>query len=161
MLAPARRWALRELKAHPGQAVLAGGCPAPWTLRVLRDLVGDSGSVLTVEGNPTRARHAKALIASEGWSNLRVVADLASEIDRPIHVDRVLLDDGTCLIDREALASILATLRPAARVVAVCRRGDKRRRDLEQQLSRPGFTETCCLGFLSRQWERGEPDRIA
>ncbi|UTI63905.1 hypothetical protein NBH00_21490 [Paraconexibacter antarcticus] len=28
-------------------------------------------------------------------------------------------------------------------------------------MSRPGFTETCCLGFLSRQWERGEPDRIA
>lgn len=99
MLNPARRWALRELKVHPGQTVIVAGCPTAWTVDVLRELVTDTGAMI-------------------------VVNSPAHEAALPSHADRLLLDDQDVFADAGALARILAPLGPGARVAAVCRRGD-------------------------------------
>jgi hypothetical protein len=68
MLGPVRRWALRELKVHPGRVVVAAGCPARWSIEVLRDLVGDAGAVVVLEGDPRGVRRVEAVVETRGWS---------------------------------------------------------------------------------------------
>jgi tRNA A58 N-methylase Trm61 len=122
MLNAPRRWALRELKVHPGQTVVVAGCPPSWTLSVLRKLVTDTGAVLVVEADAERAASAVALIDAEQWSNVAVVAERFAEADLPMRADRVLVDNDDALADPKVLARAVGLLGPAGRVAVVCRR---------------------------------------
>ena len=108
MLAPVRRWALRELKVRPGQVVVVVGCRAPWMLAVLWTLVTDAGAVLVFE------------------------ADLGMELPRS--ADRVLVDDGWPLDAADDVERLVALLGPSGRLAAVCRRGSELCARLEDRL---------------------------
>jgi len=120
VLNPARRWALRELKIHPGQTVLVAGAPVTWTVELARELVTHTGTVILVERDPRLADHVTGRATQRGWINVHVrpsTLDSGAHAGRP---DRVLLDDARLIGDPDAVTSILAPLRPAARLAAVC-----------------------------------------
>jgi hypothetical protein len=128
MLAPVRRWALRELKVHPGQVVVAAGYPVPWTIAVLRDLVGDEGAVVVLEGE-RRSREVEAFVGARGWSNVTVVAAGQRGEVVPGRAERVLLDWGRADAGAD-VGRVVSLLGPGGRLAAVCRRGTRGCADL-------------------------------
>lgn len=126
MLAPARRFAVRALKVHPGQVAVLAGCRAAWALDVVHDLVAEAGTVVVIEADPGRAVWAGARVNVAGWSNVAVLAGPPHGGDLPGRVDRLLFDDDDLLEDAVAVARVLSPLGPAGRVAAVCHRGGGR-----------------------------------
>ncbi|MEA2299331.1 MAG: hypothetical protein QOF77_2267 [Solirubrobacteraceae bacterium] len=137
MLGPVRRWALRELKVHPGQVVVVVGCPVAWTLPVLRELVCAAGALLVFEDGARRAREASERIAAGGWSNVAVVAEGLDARELPPRADRVLLDDDRVLGTGDEVERLIGLLGPSGRLAAVCRRPGRPWAGLEDRL--PGL----------------------
>lgn len=123
LLNPARRWALRELKIHPGHTVIVVGAPVTWTVTLVRQLVTDTGTVVIVDGDPRRADRAAAQTAERGWRNVHVLIDIADVAELPTGADRAFLDDPGLIADAGAVTRIIAPLGPGGRVAAVCTRG--------------------------------------
>ena len=134
LLGPPRRWALRELKVHPGQVVVAVGYRAPWTLPVLRDLVGDVGAVYLLDNEQERASKASASIDAEGWSNVTAVAGGPRDAQLPRRADRLLIDDDGVLASRRDVERLTALLEPSGRVAAVCRGRNRPWAHLEERM---------------------------
>ncbi|MGI8800675.1 MAG: hypothetical protein ACR2KV_00650 [Solirubrobacteraceae bacterium] len=126
MLNPARRWALRELKIHPGHTVVVAGAQAVWTVELVRELVTNTGSVIVIEDNAQLAAEIARRTARRGWTNVNVRADATR--DEPLaRADRAFFDNPGLVAEPSPLDRILRPLGPAARVAAVCTRGTRDR----------------------------------
>jgi demethylmenaquinone methyltransferase/2-methoxy-6-polyprenyl-1,4-benzoquinol methylase len=116
---PYRHAVVEALPLRPGEVVLDVGCGTGLCCGLLREKVGPGGEVVGIEESPEMAAVAREHIAREGWDNVTVIEAPAEDAQVGQAADAVLF----CAVhdilqSAEALANIVATLRPGAWVAA-------------------------------------------
>jgi ubiquinone/menaquinone biosynthesis C-methylase UbiE len=116
---PYRRAVVEALPLRRGQVVLDVGCGTGLCCGLLREKVGPGGDVVGIEESPEMAAVALEHIAHEGWGNVTVVQAPAEEAQVGQAADAALFCAVHDILQSpEALANIVATLRPGAWVAA-------------------------------------------
>jgi trans-aconitate methyltransferase len=116
---PYRRAVVEALPLRHGQVVLDVGCGTGLCCGLLRDKVGPRGAVVGIEESPEMVTVAREHIASQGWPNVTVVQSTAEDAQVAHTADAALF----CAVhdimqSPEALANVLAKLRPGAWIAA-------------------------------------------
>lgn len=116
---PIRREAIAWLAPQPGETVIDVGCGTGLSLPALRAAVGPQGQVVGIEQSPQMLDRARRRVAEHRWRNVTLVCAPAEEARWDGRADAALFHFTHDLLQRpEAVANILAMLRPRARVVA-------------------------------------------
>ena len=116
---PYRRAVVDALLLQPGQVVLDVGCGTGLCCGLLRDKVGQGGTVIGIEESPEMATVAREHIAREGWRNVTVVQSPAEDARLEETADAALFCAVHDILQSpRALRNVMATLCPGARVAA-------------------------------------------
>lgn len=118
---PARRRAVVSLGLKPGDTVLEIGAGTGRNFPYLVEAVGPSGTVIGVDASPGMLAEARKLIEREGWSNVQMLQQDATQLDVDREVDGVLFSLSYSALPepRLALARAWERLRPSSRVVVM------------------------------------------
>jgi demethylmenaquinone methyltransferase/2-methoxy-6-polyprenyl-1,4-benzoquinol methylase len=116
---PYRDAVVEALPLRRGQVVLDVGCGTGLCCGLLREKVGPQGGVVGIEESPEMAAVAREHITCEGWDNVTVMQVPAEDAQVGQTADAALF----CAVhdilqSADALANIMATLRPGAWVAA-------------------------------------------
>jgi SAM-dependent methyltransferase len=116
---PIRRRAIAALALRPGQTVLDVGCGTGLSLALLRAGVGAKGHVVAIEQSPEMIERARERVRRSRWRNVTLLCAPVEEAGFDGLADAALLHFTHDIVQRpEAVANVLAHLRPGARVVA-------------------------------------------
>jgi trans-aconitate methyltransferase len=116
---PYRQAVVEALPLRPGEVVLDVGCGTGLCCGLLRDKVGPQGSVVGIEESPEMAAVAREHVVGEGWDNVTVMQVPAEEAQVGLTADAALFCAVHDILQSEdALANIVATLRPGSWVAA-------------------------------------------
>ena len=111
----ARQRALDLLALQPGETVFDLACGAGAILAALSERVGPQGQVFGIEQSPEMA--AQASQAAAGCANVRVLCEPVETFRSPAMADAAILCyTHDVLQSPQALANLLAQLRPGARI---------------------------------------------
>jgi ubiquinone/menaquinone biosynthesis C-methylase UbiE len=118
---PARRRAVASLGLKPGDTVLEMGAGTGRNFPYLVEAVGPSGTVIGVDASPGMLAEARKLIERNGWSNVELLQQDATQLEVDRDVDGVLfsLSYSAMPEPRPALARAWERLRPSSRVVVL------------------------------------------
>jgi SAM-dependent methyltransferase len=120
MFEPLRRQCIERLKLRPGDCVLDLGCGTGLSLPLLAAKVGPRGRVLGIEQSPDMLGLARQRLAAGQWQQVQLQQSSVDTAD----LDGVLADAALfhfthdILQSPQAVARVLAHLRPGARVAA-------------------------------------------
>lgn len=119
---PVRSAAIARLALRPGQTVLDVGCGTGLSLPALRQAVGAQGRVVGIEQSPEMIARARERVATHGWRNVELLCSPVetAPIGRVVRrADAALFHFTHDILCRpEAVANVVAHLKPGARVVA-------------------------------------------
>jgi demethylmenaquinone methyltransferase/2-methoxy-6-polyprenyl-1,4-benzoquinol methylase len=118
---PARRRAVAALGLNAGDTVLEIGAGTGRNFPYLVEAVGPSGTVIGVDASPGMLAEARRLIERNGWSNVELLQQDATQLEVDREVDGVLfsLSYSAMPEPRPALARAWERLRPSSRVVVL------------------------------------------
>lgn len=118
---PARRRAVAALGLKAGDTVLEMGAGTGRNFPYLVEAVGPSGTVIGVDASPGMLAEARKLIERNGWSNVELLQQDATQLEVDRDVDGVLfsLSYSAMPEPRPALARAWELLRPSSRVVVM------------------------------------------
>jgi demethylmenaquinone methyltransferase/2-methoxy-6-polyprenyl-1,4-benzoquinol methylase len=118
---PARRRAVAALRLKPGDTVLEIGAGTGRNFPYLVEAVGPTGTVIGVDASPGMLAEARELIERNGWANVELLHQDATQLDVDRDVDGVLfsLSYSAMPEPRPALAQAWKRLRPSSRVVVL------------------------------------------
>jgi ubiquinone/menaquinone biosynthesis C-methylase UbiE len=116
---PYRDAVVEALPLRRGQVVLDVGCGTGLCCGLLREKVGPQGGVVGIEESPEMAAVAREHITCEGWDNVTVMQVPAEDAQVGQTADAALFCAVHDILQSpDALANIMATLRPGAWVAA-------------------------------------------
>ena len=116
---PIRRRAIALLDPQRGETVLDVGCGTGLSLSALRRAVGPQGRVIGIEQSPEMLDRARQRVRQQRWKNVQLVGAPAEAAAVPLQADAALFHFTHDVLRRpEAVAHVLAHLKPGARVVA-------------------------------------------
>jgi ubiquinone/menaquinone biosynthesis C-methylase UbiE len=118
---PARRRAVAALVLKPGDVVLEIGAGTGRNFPYLVEAVGTTGVVIGVDASAGMLAEAQKLIDREGWSNVELIREDATQLQLEREVDGVLFSLSYSALPepRPALAAAWQRLRPGGRVVVM------------------------------------------
>ena len=114
-----RRRAVAHLELQPGDAVLDVACGRGSNFPYLHRAVGDDGRIIGLDYSDTMLDGARALIRQKRWANVDLVRADAAEMTFRAEFDGAICTISMSVIPRwrEALAKMVAAVRPGKRVV--------------------------------------------
>ncbi len=116
---PIRRRAVAMLHLAPGASVIDAACGTGLSFPLLQQAVGPRGRIVGIEQSPEMCAKARARVASVGWRNVRLIDRPVEAATIPGQADAALFHFTHDVLRRpEAVANVLAHLKPGARVVA-------------------------------------------
>ena len=117
----ARRKAVRALRLKAGDVVLEIGAGSGRNLPYLLEAVGPQGRVIAVDASPGMLAEARKLVEREGWRNVELLHEDASQLELDRDVDGVLFSLSYSVLPepRPALARAWTSLRSGGRVVVM------------------------------------------
>ena len=116
---PIRAQAITALHLQPGATVLDVGCGTGLSFRMLRERIGGDGWVVGIEQSPDMLARARERVAQAHWPHVLLLCAPAAAAVIPGFADAALFHlTHDILRDDEALANVLAHLKPGAHVVA-------------------------------------------
>jgi arsenite methyltransferase len=114
---PLRRRTISLLQLRPGQAVLDVGAGTGLSYALLREGVGEEGTVMAFEQSPEMFEQARARVVREGWRNVWHACRGAETIRLPQPADAVLFNyTHDILRTPTAVDNIMRQVRPGAHV---------------------------------------------
>ncbi len=116
---PIRTDAIALLGLCPGDTVVDVGCGTGLSFERLRSGVGIAGRVVGVEQSPEMMAKAQERVAAHQWDNIELVCAPAAAASFDGGADAALFHfTHDILREDDAIANVLAHLKPGARVVA-------------------------------------------
>lgn len=120
LVRPARRRAVEAMNLRAGDTVVDMGTGTGANLPLLRDAVGETGTVIGIDASPKMLHRARVRIAKLGWENVSVLqGDIRDPpIDGPVDGlcsafvavmyddPRILLEPWADLVDSGAMATV-------------------------------------------------------
>jgi SAM-dependent methyltransferase len=107
-----RRAAVARLALSPGDRVLDLGCGTGLSLPLLREAVGEKGTVYGVDASPDMLARAQRCIEGAGWTNVHLIEADADRFGLPELVHGLL-----AFFTHDILASSVAILRALGFIV--------------------------------------------
>jgi ubiquinone/menaquinone biosynthesis C-methylase UbiE len=119
MGSPYRRQTVHRLAPQPGETVLDVGCGTGLNFPLLAGPLGADGTIVGIDLSPHMLGRARERANRHQWRNVRLLEGAVEDVEIPMQADAALLC-GTHDILRspEALAHVVAHVRPGGRVVA-------------------------------------------
>lgn len=116
---PIRLEAIALLELKPGDTVLDVGCGTGLSLAPLHQGVGDTGQVVGIEQSADMLAIARQRQAAQGWANVTLTESPVADAQIDVMADAALFHFTHDILQQpEALANVMAHLKPGARVVA-------------------------------------------
>jgi ubiquinone/menaquinone biosynthesis C-methylase UbiE len=116
---PIRRVAISRLGLGAGDVVFDVGCGTGLSLPMLRQGVGPKGRIVGIEQSPEMFEQARRRVTRARWSRVTLVCSPVEDADLQVRADAALFHFTHDILRRpEAIANVLARLKPGARVVA-------------------------------------------
>ncbi len=116
---PIRLEAIELLALQPGDTVLDVGCGTGLSLAPLRQGVGPGGQVVGIEQSADMLAIARQRQECQGWANVTLTLAPVAEAPIDVMADAALFHFTHDILQQpEALANVMAHLKPGARVVA-------------------------------------------
>jgi SAM-dependent methyltransferase len=116
---PVRREAVGLLALQPGQTVFDLACGTGLSLPLLRRAVGPHGRVVGVEQSPEMLARARQRMPAHRWTNVDLIGAPVETARLPGRADAAIFHFTHDVLQRpDAVAHVIAHLRPEARVVA-------------------------------------------
>lgn len=116
---PIRREAVAWLELRPGETVFDVGCGTGLSLPLLHAAVGSRGRIIGIEQSPEMIELARQRVRAQRWRNVTLLNSPVEAADPAQVADAALFHFTHDILRRpEAIARIVAHLRPGARVVA-------------------------------------------
>jgi SAM-dependent methyltransferase len=116
---PLRRTAVARLELRPGQTVIDVGCGTGLSLPLLVAAVGRHGRVIGIEQSPEMLDRARGRAKAAGWRQVELVESSVESASIPRRGDAALFHFTHDILQRpEAVANVIAALKPGAMVVA-------------------------------------------
>lgn len=116
---PIRAEAIEHLHLRQGQVVLDVGCGTGLSLGLLHSRVGRHGRIVGVEQSPEMLEQARERVQCHHWDNVELVQAPAASARIPVLADAALFHfTHDILREPQALANVLAHVKPGGRVVA-------------------------------------------
>ena len=118
-LEPIRRLAVARLELSPGDVVLDVGCGTGLSLPMLRQGVGPKGRIVGIEQSPEMIEQARRRVSRARWTRVTLACSPVEDAALRVRADAALFHFTHDILRRpEAIANVLAHLKPGARVVA-------------------------------------------
>ncbi len=116
---PLRRAAIAQLAPQAGETVLDVGCGTGLSLSALAGAVGAHGAVIGIEQSPEMIARARDRVAQQGWRQVTLLCAPVETAPLQGRADAALFHFTHDILCRpEAVAHVVAHLKPGARVVA-------------------------------------------
>jgi SAM-dependent methyltransferase len=116
---PIRRAAIARLAPQLGETVLDVGCGTGLSLPALTDAVGPQGAVIGIEQSPEMIARAGQRVTLHGWRQVTLLCSPVEAAPLRGRADAALFHFTHDILCRpEAVAHVVAHLKPGARVVA-------------------------------------------
>lgn len=114
-----RRAAVERLELEPGATVLEVGCGSGANLTALTERVGPTGRVIGIDVSPGMLRRAEELRRRQGWANVTLLEQDATELEAPELVDAALFSLSYSVLPerRRTLGAVWKLLNPGGRLV--------------------------------------------
>lgn len=115
-----RAWLVAQLSAGPGDTVLDVGCGTGLCLPGLQRKVGDDGSIVGIDASADMVALAAARVDENGWRNVDLITAPVAAAEIGVIADAAMF----CAVHdvlqcQDAIANVLAHLRPGAAVAAI------------------------------------------
>jgi demethylmenaquinone methyltransferase/2-methoxy-6-polyprenyl-1,4-benzoquinol methylase len=116
-----RRAAVQALGLRPGSTVIDIACGTGANLPLIERVIGPAGRIVGVDMTDAMLAQAERRIATNGWSNVRLVQADAAEFDFPAEVDAILSTYALTQVPEcaEVIAHGAAALRAGGRWVVL------------------------------------------
>jgi len=116
---PIRDKAIERLALRRGETVLDVGCGTGLSLPLLRRAVGAQGRIVGIEQSPEMIQQARERVEKARWHNVTLLCAPVETAAMPVRADAALFHFTHDILRRsEAVANVVAHLKPGARVVA-------------------------------------------
>lgn len=116
---PIRNKAIERLALRRGETVLDVGCGTGLSLPLLRPAVGAQGRIVGIEQSPEMIQRARERVQKARWHNVTLLCAPVETAEIPVRADAALFHFTHDILRRpEAVANVVAHLKPGARVVA-------------------------------------------
>ena len=116
---PVRRLAISRLELGPGEVVFDVGCGTGLSLPMLKQAVGPKGRVVGIEQSPEMFEQARRRVSRARWTRVTLACSPVEDAALRVRADAALFHFTHDILRRpEAIANVLAHLKPGARVVA-------------------------------------------
>ncbi len=112
-----RKRTIDKLQLSPGDRVLDVASGTGLSFPLLREAVGDSGTVIGVDASPDMSQLARERVADAGWKNIEILESPIESAEIPGQLDAILLNfTHDVMRSPAALEQIFSAARPGARI---------------------------------------------